>query len=115
MFMPTLEDIAIVYGSDATVVTNPEPGLERRVLATNERLMLVEHRMKKGWVGAAHAHPHEQVVYVVSGRLRISAGGQTFEIGKGDSFVVRGGIEHQASALEESEVLDVFTPRREDY
>jgi quercetin dioxygenase-like cupin family protein len=71
--------------------------------------------MKKGWVGAAHAHPHEQVVYVVSGRLRISAGGQTFEIGKGDSFVVRGGIEHQASALEESEVLDVFTPRREEY
>ena len=113
--MPTLEDIAIVYGSAATVVTNPEPGLERRVLATNEKMMLVEHRMKKGWVGAAHSHPHEQIVYVVSGRLRINAGGQSFEIGKGDSFVVRGGIEHQASALEESQVLDVFTPRREEY
>jgi hypothetical protein len=24
-------------------------------------------------------------------------------------------VEHQASALEESEVLDVFTPVREDY
>jgi hypothetical protein len=29
--------------------------------------------------------------------------------------VVPGGREHQASALEESEVLDVFTPYREDY
>src|SRR5579859_3454230 len=87
--MPTLEDIAIVYGSGATVLTNPEPGLERRVLATNEKLMLVEHRMKKGWVGAAHSHPHEQIVYDVSGRLRINAAGQTFDIGKGDSFVVR--------------------------
>jgi len=113
--MPSLEDIAIVYGSAATVLTNPEPGLERRVLAANEKLMLVEHRMKKGWVGTAHAHPHEQIVYVVSGRLRIHAGGQTFDIGKGDSFVVRGGIEHQACALEESQVLDVFTPRRNDY
>lgn len=113
--MPTLEDIAIVYGSSATVVTNPEPGLERRVLATNEKLMLVEHRMQKGWIGAAHSHPNEQIVYVVSGRLRVNAAGQTFDIGKGDSFVVRGGIEHQVSALEESQVLDVFTPSRKDY
>jgi len=29
--------------------------------------------------------------------------------------VVDGAVEHQASALEESEVLDVFTPVREDY
>ena len=33
----------------------------------------------------------------------------------GDSIVVNGSIEHQASALENSEVLDVFTPYREDY
>jgi quercetin dioxygenase-like cupin family protein len=43
------------------------------------------------------------------------AGDSTFEARSGDSFVVPGGMEHQASALEESEVLDVFTPFREEY
>jgi quercetin dioxygenase-like cupin family protein len=33
----------------------------------------------------------------------------------GDSVVVDGGVEHQASAVESSEVLDVFTPLREEY
>jgi quercetin dioxygenase-like cupin family protein len=41
--------------------------------------------------------------------------GDTFDVHAGDSFIVDGGVEHQASALEPSEVLDVFTPVREDY
>jgi hypothetical protein len=28
---------------------------------------------------------------------------------------VDGSVEHQAAALEDSEVLDIFTPYREDY
>ena len=30
-------------------------------------------------------------------------------------FVVRGGVEHGASAIDDSLVIDVFTPCREDY
>ena len=92
-----------------------EPGLQRRVLAHNDRLMLVEHRMEAGWAGARHAHPHEQLVFVISGHLRFSAGDQSFEARGGDSFVVKGGVEHQAWAIEPSSVLDVFTPYRADY
>jgi quercetin dioxygenase-like cupin family protein len=55
------------------------------------------------------------MVYVVLGRLRFSCGSETFEARTGDSFVLRGGIEHQAWALETSIVLDVFAPYREDY
>ena len=93
----------------------PETGVERRVGAYNDKLFLATHRMEKGWAGAPHSHAHDQVVYVVSGHLRIDAGGQTFEIRAGDSFIVRGGVLHQASALEPSFVIDVFTPCREDY
>jgi quercetin dioxygenase-like cupin family protein len=93
----------------------PEPGLERRVGAYNDRLFLAEHRMERGWAGAAHSHPHDQMAFVISGRLRVTAGGETFEAGPGDSFVIRGGVEHQACALEASVVVDVFTPCREDY
>jgi quercetin dioxygenase-like cupin family protein len=83
--------------------------------AYNEKLFLAEHRMEQGWIGAAHSHPHDQMAYVVSGRLAVRAGSETFEVSAGDSFVIRGGVEHQASAIESSVVIDVFTPCRENY
>lgn len=94
---------------------SPEPGLTRRVLAHNDRLMLVENQMEPGWAGARHSHPHEQLVYILSGHLRFSVGDRTFEVRGGDNFVIKGEVEHQAWALEPSVVLDVFTPARQDY
>jgi quercetin dioxygenase-like cupin family protein len=93
----------------------PEPGLTRLVGAYNEKLFLAEHHMEKGWVGAAHSHPHEQIVYVISGHLKVTCASKTFDVRSGDSFLVRGGVEHQASAVQTSHVIDVFTPCRNDY
>jgi quercetin dioxygenase-like cupin family protein len=78
-------------------------------------MMLVRHTMEEGWVGAKHSHPHEQMVYVVSGHLVFMHPGGEIEAKAGDSFLVPGGVEHQAKALAASEVLDIFTPYREDY
>jgi len=94
---------------------HPEPGMIRQVLAHSPELMLVRHYLEEGWVGAAHSHPHHQLIYVVSGRLRIVIAGEEFLASAGDSIVIDGGLVHQASALEASEILDVFTPVREDY
>jgi quercetin dioxygenase-like cupin family protein len=110
----SVPDVVVTPAIEALQST-PEPGLTRLIGAYNEKLLLAEHRMEKGWVGARHSHPHDQVVYVVSGRLRVTCGDHPFEVGAGDSFVVRGGIEHQAAALEPSVVIDVFTPIRDDY
>ena len=106
--------IEVTPSQDATM-TAPEPGLRRQVMSFSPSMMLVRHRMEKGWVGAKHSHPHEQMVYIVSGHLVFHHPGGTFEAKTGDSFLVAGGVDHQASALEDSEVLDVFTPYREDY
>jgi len=105
----------IVIPSLPEEMTTPEPGLRRQVMSHSPKMMLVRHTMTKGWVGARHSHPHEQMVYIVSGRIRFEHPGCVFEIGPGDCFLVPGDVEHQASALEDSEVLDIFTPRREDY
>jgi quercetin dioxygenase-like cupin family protein len=101
--------------TDATPLLYPEPGMVRQVLAHTDHIMLVRHTFDKGWVGAAHSHPHHQLVYVVSGSIKVVMQGEEFIANTGDSFVVDGNIEHQASALESSIVLDVFTPTREDY
>jgi quercetin dioxygenase-like cupin family protein len=104
-----------VIASMPEEMSAPEPGLRRQVMSYSPSMMLVRHTMVTGWVGARHSHPHEQMVYVVSGRIRFEHPGGVFEAGSGQSFLVPGGVEHQASALQDSEVLDIFTPMREEY
>jgi quercetin dioxygenase-like cupin family protein len=110
----TIPDMVVALHKDSKE-TAPEPGLKRRVLAYNDKLFLVEHQMEKGWIGSVHGHPHDQIVYVVRGHLIVTSRGCTFEVRSGDTFVVRGGVEHGARAAEDSLVIDIFTPCREDY
>jgi quercetin dioxygenase-like cupin family protein len=112
---PTNPPAIEVIPSNQEAMSTPEPGLRRQVMSYSPNIMLVRHTMTKGWVGARHSHPHEQMVYLVSGRIRFQHPGGVFEAGPGDCFLVPGNIEHQASALEDCEVLDIFTPMREDY
>jgi len=111
-----MKDSGVVYtATEATPVSSPEPGMLRQVLAYKPQLMLVRHKFTKGWVGARHRHPHHQMVYIVGGHIRFSAEGKCWDLHTGDSVVVDGNLDHEASALEDSEVLDIFTPYREDY
>ncbi|QMV19398.1 cupin domain-containing protein [Granulicella sp. 5B5] len=109
------QQVTPVIPSQDAGMSVPEPGLRRQVMTYTDNLMLVRHRMEKGWVGARHSHPHEQMVFILSGKIQFESPAGTFLVGSGDSFIVLGNIEHQASALEDSEVLDIFTPYREDY
>jgi quercetin dioxygenase-like cupin family protein len=105
----------LIVSDERSPITEPEPGLHRQVLAHTSAMMLVRHTMTKGWQGAAHSHPHEQLVYVVSGRIAVTVNEVEFEVSTGQSFIVGSNVEHMAGALEDSVVLDVFTPARADY
>jgi quercetin dioxygenase-like cupin family protein len=104
----------VIQSVDVTMTT-PEPGLRRQVMSYSPNLMLVRHKMEPGWLGAAHCHPQEQLLYVVSGAIQLTVGNVVHTLNAGDSFVVAGGVPHQASADRPSEVLDIFTPYRPDY
>jgi len=108
-------DVVITPGS-AVAGREAFPDLTRRVLAHNDKLMVVEHVMEAGSVFPRHNHPEEQLAYLISGRIRVQiADDEPFEARAGDSFVVRGGVDHQVVAVERSVALDVFTPSRRDY
>ena len=102
-------------GTNDTPLSTPEPGMIRQVLAYNPHLMMVRHTFSKGWAGARHSHPHHQMVYVTRGHILFESEGRQWNLHAGDCLVVDGDVEHQASALEDCEVLDVFTPYRKDY
>jgi quercetin dioxygenase-like cupin family protein len=55
------------------------------------------------------------MVYVISGHVRVVVAGEAIEASAGENFIVGSNAEHQATALEDSVVLDVFCPSREDY
>ena len=109
-----MPDGLIVQDEDAPI-TEPEPGLKRQVLTHSPAMMLVRHQMRQGWCGSAHSHPHEQLVYIVSGCIRVTVGDVSRDVAGGESFIIASNIQHQATALEDSVVLDIFTPTREDY
>lgn len=95
--------------------TNPEPGITRRILARGGSMMGVEASFEKGAVGSVHKHPHEQVSYIVSGSFEYVADGVKYVLKAGDSYYVEPEVAHGAVALEDSVILDIFTPQREDF
>ena len=87
----------------------------RTVLAHLPELMVVRFAFNAGDRGALHSHPHVQSTYVQSGRYRFSVDGQDFEVGPGDAFVIPSDAEHGCECLEGGELIDSFTPRRDDF
>lgn len=92
-----------------------DPGVKRKILASGGSLMSVEVQFQKGAIGAIHSHPHEQVSYVIKGSFEFELDGQKKVIKTGDSYYVNPGVAHGVVALEDSIILDVFTPQREDF
>ena len=91
------------------------PGAKRKILARGGKLMLVEVNFAAGSQVPAHTHKHEQVSYVVSGKIELTMGGKTEILGPGDSFYAGPEVSHGVNFLEDSIVVDTFTPQREDF
>lgn len=88
----------------------------RKVLGTGGSLMMAEVVFKKGGVGEVHAHEaHEQVSYIVKGSFEVVVGAEKKVVTAGDSFYAGLNVPHGVTALEDSVILDVFTPIREDF
>jgi quercetin dioxygenase-like cupin family protein len=90
-------------------------GIRLKTVAHGERTLMGEFLIDRGAIVPAHQHPQEQTGYLVSGRLAFDIDGNRFEAVPGTSWNIPGGVEHGAEALEESIVIEVFSPVREDY
>ncbi len=90
-------------------------GIAIKTLVHGEATLLTEFRLTAGSLLPAHAHPHEQTGYLVSGRIRLHIGGKALELAPGAAWCVPPGVEHRAEILEDSVAVEVFSPRREDY
>jgi quercetin dioxygenase-like cupin family protein len=91
------------------------PGVHRRVLGTTAGVMLTEFFLERDADVPEHTHPHEQVGYVVDGRMALTIAGETREVVDGDSYAIEAGVTHSAHAVTDVILVEVFAPPREDF
>ena len=91
------------------------PGVVRRTLATGDQMMIAHVTLDKDAVVPMHHHPHEQVGYVLEGQIQMTIDQEVYQFEVGDSYFIPGDVEHEATAVTDCVVLDVFSPPREEY
>jgi quercetin dioxygenase-like cupin family protein len=91
------------------------PGIKRKIMAYDERMMLVKVEFEKGGVGTLHSHMHTQISHVESGVFEVEISGEKKILRAGDAFYVPPHAVHGAVCLEAGVLIDVFSPMREDF
>jgi quercetin dioxygenase-like cupin family protein len=91
------------------------PGVRRKVAAYDDHLMAVVVEFKKDAIGYLHKHPHRQITYIQSGSFEVTIGSERKVLKGGDLYYIPPEIEHGVTALEDSLLIDVFSPCRLDF
>jgi quercetin dioxygenase-like cupin family protein len=89
-----------------------------RRLVTGERIMVAQVELTRGCIVPQHAHVHEQTTLVLDGCLRLKIGddgAESYDIRAGELICLPSNVPHAAEALEDTRVLDIFNPPREDW
>lgn len=63
----------------------------------------------------AHQHPQEQIVHILSGRMKLIVDGTPHELKAGNSHYLASNVPHGVETMEETRVLDTFSPPRGEY
>jgi quercetin dioxygenase-like cupin family protein len=90
------------------------PAIGRRMLHT-ETMTIAWITLAKGAVVPRHEHPNEQIATVLQGRLRFLVDDEELVVSSGESVPLAANVPHEVEALEDTVVLDVFSPVREDW
>jgi len=94
---------------------NPFDGVELKTLVYGENSLLTRFHLKKGKELHRHSHPHEQTGFLVSGKIKLFIKEEEFFAEPGDTWSIKGDIQHWVEILEDSVVIEVFSPLREEY
>src|SRR5271157_4396885 len=90
------------------------PNVARKVIH-GANMTIARLDIRKGAVVPTHSHVHEQIATVEKGALKFLIEGCEQIVGAGQSIAIPPHAAHGVEALEDSLVVDVFSPAREDW
>ena len=88
--------------------------IERRYF-NGERMTVARLDLKRTAGTQTHSHDAEELLCVLSGALKVTAEKDETIVRAGELIQTRGGVPHAIEALEDSVVLAVFSPLRQDW
>ena len=86
-----------------------------RQLPSTEHLAVARVHLPAGTVVPPYAHENEQAANVIEGRLRLLVGDVGLIVAAGESVAIPAAVSHEVLALSDALVIDVFSPRPEDW
>jgi quercetin dioxygenase-like cupin family protein len=72
-------------------------------------------KIEAGAIFPEHSHPHEQVGTILDGEFEFKVENEKKIMKKGDVALVGPNVNHSGMALTNCDIIDVFSPIREDY
>ena len=91
------------------------PGICIKVTGHGSHTLSALFTLEAGKTLPLHDHVYEQTGTLLKGAMRLTIGGETYEVSPGDAWTVPPGVPHMAEVLTDSLVFEVFSPVREDY
>jgi quercetin dioxygenase-like cupin family protein len=113
--MPASSSAAVVHHRWSDIA--PEeitPEISRRFI-TGDRVTVARFELKRGGVVPMHSHLSEQVTFVISGALKFTMEGRQLVVKSGEVLQIPGNVPHEVEVVEDTLVVDVFSPVRQDW
>ncbi len=106
---------ALVVDWDSVPVEEISEGIDRQMIV-GQKIMVCRLRFDAFVVTPAHRHPHEQMTFVMQGKVKFTLGTEERIVSAGDILHFPSNQWHGATMLDEEVVLiDIFSPIREDF
>jgi quercetin dioxygenase-like cupin family protein len=80
-----------------------------------ENMTVVHWSVEAGAEFPEHAHPHEQISVVTKGEFELTLDGEPQILRDGRVAIIPARTAHAGRAITECDIIDVFSPVREDY
>jgi quercetin dioxygenase-like cupin family protein len=105
---------ARVYRWDEIALEKVTEMVSRKVVSGAHET-IAQVYLKRGALVPRHQHPNEQMTCVLQGALRFVVDGEEVTVRDGEVIHIPLGVPHQAEAIEDTFVLDLFSPVRADW
>lgn len=91
------------------------PGIRRRTVCNGETMYQMRAELKAGSRMPEHTHAQEQIAHVITGKMNLIVRGVPHELAAGAAFYLASNVPHGVETIEDTVVIDTFSPPREDY
>ncbi len=91
------------------------PGIKRRTTTSGATMYQMRAQLDAGSRLPEHRHSQEQIALVIKGRMKLIVDGMPHELRAGEAFYLASNVPHGVETIEDTTVIDTFSPPRDDY